>query len=48
MKVAALVNLPEDHVITMMITVGKAAKPAQPRGGQLPLSEVVIYDRFSS
>ena len=47
-KVAALVNLPEDHVITMMITVGKAAKPAQPRGGQLPLSEVVIYDRFSS
>ncbi len=47
-KVAALVNLPEDHVITMMITVGKAAKPAQPRGGQLPLSEVVIYDRFPS
>ena len=45
-KVAELIHLPEDHVIGMMITVGKAAKPAQPRPGQLPLAEVLIRDRF--
>jgi nitroreductase len=45
-KVAELIHLPEDHVITMMITVGKAIKPAQPRGGQLPLTEVVKYNTF--
>jgi len=45
-KVATLINLPEDHIITFMVTVGKALKPANPRGGQLPLSEVMIRDRF--
>ena len=45
-KVADLIDLPENHVIGMMITVGKAAKPAQPRGGQLDKSEVVFADRF--
>ncbi|MEY2978501.1 MAG: hypothetical protein RLZZ435_2640 [Cyanobacteriota bacterium] len=46
-KAAELINLPEDHVIGMMITVGKAVKPAQPRPGQLPLEEVVIRNKFS-
>ena len=45
-KVASLINLPGDHMIGMLITVGKAAKPARPRAGQLPLEEVVIRDRF--
>lgn len=45
-KAAELINLPEDHVISFMLVVGKAAKPAQPRGGQLDLSEVVIIDHF--
>lgn len=45
-KTAELINLPEDHVLGMFITIGKAAKPANPRGGQLPLEEVVIRDRF--
>lgn len=45
-QVAEIINLPEDHVIGFMIAVGKAAQPARPRGGQLPLSEVVINDRF--
>lgn len=45
-KVAELIHLPEDHLIGMMITVGKAAKPAQSRPGQLPLGEVLIRDRF--
>jgi len=41
-----LLNLPDDHVITMFIAVGKATKPANPRGGQLPMSEVVIENAF--
>lgn len=45
-KVAELINLPDDHVITMFVAIGKADKPAWPRGGQLPLSEVVIKDTF--
>ena len=45
--VARLIRLPEDHVISMMLAIGKATAPANPRGGQLPLAEVVIKDRFA-
>ncbi len=45
-KVAEIVNLPEDHVVSMIVTVGQATKPAHPRGGSLPKDEVVIVDRF--
>lgn len=45
-QVAKLINLPDDHIIVMMITIGKAFKPASPRGGQLPLDEVVVNDHF--
>jgi nitroreductase len=45
-KVAELINLPEDHIISLMVVVGKAAKPAQPRGGFLPVEEVVLRNRF--
>lgn len=45
-KVAQLINLPKDHVITMMVVIGKQVKPAMPRGGQLPLDKVVFTDRF--
>jgi nitroreductase len=44
--VGKLVNLPPDHVIAMAIAVGKALQPARPRGGQLPLDEVMVFDRF--
>lgn len=46
-KVAELINLPEGHVIGMMLVIGKAAQPARPRGGQLPKDEVVVTDRFA-
>ncbi|MEB3162615.1 MAG: nitroreductase family protein [Prochlorothrix sp.] len=46
-KTAEIVNLPENHVIGLMITVGKALKPAQPRSGPLDLSEVMVSDRWS-
>lgn len=45
-KVGALINLPKDHVIGMMLAIGKAAKPANAKGGYLPLSEIVIENRF--
>jgi len=45
-KVAQLIKLPEDHVITMFVAIGKATKEAWPRAGQLAMSEVVINDRF--
>ncbi|BFM13202.1 nitroreductase family protein [Simiduia litorea] len=46
--VAKLINLPADHVIVMMVAVGKAAGDAWPRGGQLPLSELVFDNQFSA
>ncbi|QDV21585.1 Putative NAD(P)H nitroreductase YodC [Gimesia panareensis] len=46
-KVAELINLPEDHLISMFVVVGKALRPANERAGQLTLDEVVIYDRFT-
>jgi nitroreductase len=45
-RVAELINLPHDHVLSYMIVVGMATKPAPPKPGQLPLEEVVIDDRF--
>lgn len=45
-KVAELINLPKDHVIAMMLAIGKAVKPAHPRGGQLPINEVMIKNKF--
>ena len=45
-KVGKLIKLPDDHVISMMVVVGKATKQPSPRGGQLPLSEVVFENTF--
>lgn len=45
-QIAKIINLSDDHIITMMITIGKALKPANPRGGQLPLNEVTVQDHF--
>jgi len=44
--VAKLLNLPADHTPVMFVVVGKAAKEAQPRGGQLKMDEVVVYNKF--
>lgn len=44
--VGKLVNLPEDHVVCMMISVGKATQEARPKGGYIPDSEVFLTDRF--
>ena len=46
-ELAQVINLPEDHIIAMMVVVGKALEPAGPRGGQLGLDEVVFENKFS-
>ncbi len=45
-EVAELINLPDDHVISLFVAVGKAVQQAAPRGGQLEYSEVVIENHF--
>jgi nitroreductase len=44
--VAKLLNMPKDHTPVMFVVVGKALEPARPRGGQLNMDEVVIYNKF--
>ncbi len=44
--VAKLLNLPADHTPAMFVAIGKPLRPANPRGGQLALDEVVIRDKF--
>ncbi len=45
--VGKLINLPADHVISMFVVIGKKLQEAQPRGGQLPMDEVVISNKFA-
>ena len=45
-KVAEILNLPKDHTPAMFVCIGKGIKEAWPRGGQLPLNEVVIENQF--
>jgi len=44
--VARIIDLPEDHVLSMFVAVGKGEREPWPRAGQLPMKEVVISNRF--
>ncbi len=44
--VGKLINLPQDHAIAMFVAICKGIKEAWPRGGQLPMNEVLVVDRF--
>lgn len=44
--VGKLINLPDDHLISMFVVIGKAVMPAQKRGGQLSYEEVIFTDKF--
>jgi len=46
-QVSELLNLPSDHTPAMFVCVGKGIKEAMPRGGQLPLQQVVIHNQFN-
>ena len=45
-ELAQIINLPADHLIVMMIVVGKRSEDAGQRGGQLPLDEVFFENNF--
>lgn len=46
--VAKIINLPEGHVISFMVAIGKGTQPAWPKPGQLSYDEVVITDGFAA
>ncbi len=45
-EVGKLINLPDDHVVSMFVAVGKGTRAPWPRGGQLPMEDVVKIDHF--
>ncbi len=45
-KVAEIIQLPKNHIIGMLLPVGKAIKEANQRGGQLGYDEVVVKNSF--
>ncbi len=44
--VGKLINLPPDHVVCLMVAVGKKLKDAWPRGPRLDQNETVIHNHF--
>ena len=45
-ELAKVINLPDNHLIVMMVVVGKRAEDAAQRGGQLSLNEVAFENKF--
>lgn len=45
--VGKLINLPDDHVVGMIVTIGKPIREAFPRSGAMSYEDVVINNRFS-
>ncbi|ABX12256.1 nitroreductase family protein [Nitrosopumilus maritimus] len=45
-ELAKVINLPENHLIVMMVVVGKRSEDAAQRGGQLPLNEIAFENSF--
>ena len=44
--VAELINLPDDHTITLFVAIGKGLDETEGSKDKLPLDEVVVTDRF--
>jgi nitroreductase len=45
-KVGQIINMPQDHEICLILTIGKALQAPHPKGGQLSIDDVVLTDRF--
>lgn len=45
-KVAELIHLPADYAIAAMLVIGKGTKPAWPKPGFIPQSEMLIENHF--
>lgn len=46
-EVGRIINLPDDHIITMFVVIGKGISAAPPRAGLLSQKDVVITDKFA-
>lgn len=44
--VGKIIHLPEDHIISFMIAIGKKIQEPHPKSGSLPYEEIVKADRF--
>jgi nitroreductase len=44
--VAQLINLPADHVMGPMVSIGKGLKEPWPKPNRLPLADVVFENTF--
>lgn len=45
-KVGDIINIPHDHEICLILTIGKALTDPHPKGGQLNIADVVLNNRF--
>jgi nitroreductase len=45
-RVGEIINLPKDHLIGMMIVVGKGTQPARERSGPMPYEQMVFENSF--
>ncbi|MEI6001045.1 nitroreductase family protein [Paraburkholderia bengalensis] len=45
-EVSKLVKLPDNHVIAMMLAIGKSTKPAWPKPGYVDRSEILFENTF--
>ncbi|UII69640.1 nitroreductase family protein [Pseudomonas sp. HN11] len=46
-EVAKIINLPEDHLISILLVVGKGTKAPWPKPSSIPKSEFLFRDGFS-
>lgn len=44
--VGKLINLPDDHVVCMIVVVGKGTQPARSKGGYIDNEEIFIDNKF--
>lgn len=44
--VGRLINLPSNHMLAMLVAIGKATGPSSPRGSRIRYEDIVIYDRY--
>lgn len=45
-QVRSILGIPKDHVIVLMLCVGRSARPPHPRVGRLELRDIVRLERF--
>lgn len=46
-EVGKIIDLPQDHIISMLLTIGKGIKPAWPKPGYVDRSELIFENSFS-